>query len=108
MAKNKTRTITMRCLYATPTRIVEQGATAQLDADTAAALVASKQAVYADKAPTPAPTPAPSAELETPSRSASKRDWVAHAVREGLDESDADAMTRDQLAGMFLGEDDQA
>ncbi|MFG2059670.1 hypothetical protein ACGFI9_37230 [Micromonospora sp. NPDC048930] len=40
---------------------------------------------------------------KTPSRSASKADWLKHAVENGMTEADAEALTRDQLAEKFLG-----
>lgn len=39
---------------------------------------------------------------KTPSRSASKADWLKHAVGAGMAEADAEGMTRDQLADKFL------
>lgn len=41
-------------------------------------------------------------EAKPPARSASKADWVAYAVAQGMDADDADKLTRDQLAERFL------
>lgn len=39
--------------------------------------------------------------LERPAKSASKADWKAYAVQEGLDEEEAEKATRDELAATF-------
>ena len=36
-----------------------------------------------------------------PAKSASKAEWVAHAVQMGVDEDEAQAATRDELADRF-------
>ncbi|CAL9457000.1 hypothetical protein SUDANB15_02540 [Streptomyces sp. enrichment culture] len=36
-----------------------------------------------------------------PAKSASKKDWVAYAVSQGTDETDAESMTRDELAEAY-------
>lgn len=41
-------------------------------------------------------------EPKPPARSASKADWVAYAVTQGVDADEADKLTRDQLAERFL------
>lgn len=40
---------------------------------------------------------------ETPNRAASKADWKAHAIKQGMPEAEAEAMTRDALAEKYLG-----
>lgn len=44
------------------------------------------------------PEPVP---LEKPTKSASKADWKAYAVDQGLDEEEAETLTRDQLAEKY-------
>lgn len=39
--------------------------------------------------------------LERPAKSASKADWKAYAVQEGMDEAEADKATRDELAATY-------
>lgn len=39
--------------------------------------------------------------LERPAKSASKADWKAYAVQEGMDEDEADKATRDELAAKY-------
>jgi hypothetical protein len=39
--------------------------------------------------------------LARPAKSASKTDWVAYAVQEGMDAGDADKATRDELAARY-------
>jgi hypothetical protein len=39
--------------------------------------------------------------LERPAKSASKADWKAYAVQEGMDEAEADKATRDELAAKY-------
>jgi hypothetical protein len=36
-----------------------------------------------------------------PSKSASKKDWVAYLVSQGADEAEAESMTRDELAEAY-------
>ncbi|MFE7273037.1 hypothetical protein [Streptomyces sp. NPDC057623] len=56
--------------------------------------------------PDPEPEPEPTV-LERPAKSASKADWKAYAVQEGMDEAEADAATRDELAAKYAdGGDD--
>lgn len=38
---------------------------------------------------------------DTPAKSASKADWVAHAVARGMTETDADARTKEQLVELY-------
>jgi hypothetical protein len=38
-----------------------------------------------------------------PTKSASKADWKAYAIAQGMDEAEADDMTRDDLAELYLG-----
>jgi hypothetical protein len=40
-------------------------------------------------------------EVVRPAKSASKADWKAYAISQGLDEADADAATRDELAARY-------
>ncbi|MFC9847789.1 hypothetical protein ACFWFF_01565 [Streptomyces sp. NPDC060223] len=51
-------------------------------------------------APAPEPEAAPVV-LERPAKSASKADWKAYAVQEGLDEDEAEKATRDDLAARY-------
>jgi hypothetical protein len=44
------------------------------------------------------PEPEP---LERPAKSASKADWKAYAVSQGMDADDADKATRDELAAKY-------
>lgn len=46
---------------------------------------------------------AEAAESGAPTRSASKADWKAYAIAQGMDEDQADDMTRDDLAELYLG-----
>lgn len=39
--------------------------------------------------------------LERPAKSASKADWKAYAVQEGMDEVEAEKATRDELAAKY-------
>ncbi|MFE0132396.1 hypothetical protein ACFWY6_12610 [Streptomyces sp. NPDC059037] len=39
--------------------------------------------------------------LERPAKSASKADWKAYAISQGMDEEAADAATRDELAARY-------
>ncbi|MEU5974392.1 hypothetical protein [Streptomyces sp. NPDC047315] len=39
--------------------------------------------------------------LERPAKSASKADWAAYAVAQGMVQADAEAMTRDDLAAKY-------
>ncbi|MFJ1869961.1 hypothetical protein [Streptomyces chartreusis] len=48
----------------------------------------------------PDPEPEP-AVLERPAKSASRADWKAYAVQEGMDEDEADKATRDELAARY-------
>lgn len=41
-------------------------------------------------------------EPKAPARSASKADWLAYAIAQGMDADEADKLTRDQLAERFL------
>lgn len=45
--------------------------------------------------------PAEDSETKAPGRSASKADWVAYAVAQGVDQAEAEASTRDALAERF-------
>lgn len=45
---------------------------------------------------------AEAAEDGPPTRSASKADWKAYAISQGMDEAQADDMTRDDLADLYL------
>lgn len=47
---------------------------------------------------------AEAAEEGPPVKSASKPDWVAYAVSQGMSEDEADDHTRDELATIYLGE----
>ncbi|GGN86359.1 hypothetical protein GCM10010112_67830 [Actinoplanes lobatus] len=49
-------------------------------------------------APAPADDPADPDAPKRPAKSASKADWVAYAVAQGVDPAEAEALTRDQLA----------
>lgn len=52
------------------------------------------------------PKAAPEPEvLERPAKSASKADWKAYAVQEGMDEEEADKATRDELAAKYADGD---
>jgi hypothetical protein len=51
-----------------------------------------------DDEPPAAPEPVV---LERPAKSASKADWVAYAVAQGLDEEAAEKATRDELAAKY-------
>ncbi|MGW4467478.1 hypothetical protein [Micromonospora sp. NPDC004704] len=53
-----------------------------------------------DQAGNPLPTEDTPAK---PSRSASKADWRAYAIEQGMPEADAEATTRDDLAVKYLG-----
>lgn len=55
--------------------------------------------VIDDPPPPPATPPAPAGNL--PNRSASKSDWFAFAVADGMDEDLADKATRDELAAIY-------
>jgi uncharacterized protein (DUF1800 family) len=46
--------------------------------------------------------------LEMPSKNASKADWAAYAIAQGMDEADAEDMTRNELAEHFADEDEAA
>lgn len=51
--------------------------------------------------------PPESVVLERPTKSASKADWKAYAIQEGMDEDEADKATRDELAAKYAdGGDD--
>ncbi|MEU1554000.1 hypothetical protein [Streptomyces scabiei] len=50
----------------------------------------------------PEPAEEPDDEPKAPARSASKADWAAYAVSQGVDADEADKQTRDQLAERFL------
>lgn len=47
---------------------------------------------------------APAATDGKPRKSASKADWLAYAVAQGVAEADADQLTRDQLVERFANE----
>ncbi|MEV6536728.1 hypothetical protein AB0M86_45470 [Streptomyces sp. NPDC051639] len=49
-----------------------------------------------DESPENAPAPAPG-------RSASKAEWIAHAVALGLDQADAEQLTKEQLIEQYGG-----
>lgn len=51
----------------------------------------------------PAPIEPVDDQPKPPGRSASKADWKAYAVSQGMPEADAEAATRDELAEKFLG-----
>ncbi|MFF3497383.1 hypothetical protein ACFYWS_39330 [Streptomyces sp. NPDC002795] len=51
-----------------------------------------------EKAEAPATEPV---ELERPAKSASKADWKAYAISQGLDEDEAEKATRDELAARY-------
>ncbi len=56
----------------------------------------------------PQPSEAPAVEEtppapEPPTRSATKAEWKAYAISQGIAEADAEVMTRDQLAEKYLG-----
>lgn len=55
-----------------------------------------------EQAPAAEPPAAPDDRDKPPARSASKADWVAYAVTQGVDAEEADKLTRDQLAERFL------
>lgn len=48
----------------------------------------------------PEPEPAPVV-LERPAKSASKADWKAYAIQEGMDAEEAEKATRDDLAAKY-------
>jgi hypothetical protein len=41
-------------------------------------------------------------QIKPPARSASKADWKAYAVAQGMDEAEADKATRDELAARYV------
>lgn len=63
-----------------------------------AALAADPKSGWRCAEPDPAPEPVV---LERPAKSASKADWKAYAVQEGMDEDEADKATRDELAAKY-------
>jgi len=48
-------------------------------------------------------TVAAAAEDGPPTKSASKADWKAYAISQGMDDAEAESMTRDDLAELYLG-----
>ncbi|MGX1909004.1 hypothetical protein ACWIID_09095 [Streptomyces phaeochromogenes] len=50
--------------------------------------------------PEPEPEPEPIV-LERPAKSASKADWKAYAIQEGMDADEAEKATRDELAAKY-------
>lgn len=50
----------------------------------------------------PEPAEEPDDEPKAPARSASKADWAAYAIAQGVDADEAEKLTRDQLAERFL------
>ena len=72
--------------------------------DNAAALRYFRAAGYhVEEADAVPPEPAETAETSAmPRKSASKTDWVAYATAQGLDSAEAEALTRDQLAELFM------
>ncbi|MFD3929692.1 hypothetical protein [Streptomyces sp. NPDC058614] len=55
-----------------------------------------------DETPAPEPSSEPDDSDKPPTRSASKADWLAYAITQGVDADEADKLTRDQLAERFL------
>jgi len=68
------------------------------EAEQYAALSADPESGWRCVEPDPEPEPAV---LERPAKSASKADWVAYAVQEGMDEAEAEKATRDELAAKY-------
>lgn len=56
------------------------------------------------KKPKKAEPPKEPEEPKAPAKSASKADWVAYAAAQGMEQADAEAMTRDDLAAKYLAE----
>lgn len=67
-------------------------------ADEYAALAEDPSSGWRCSEPDPEPEPVV---LERPAKSASKADWKAYALQEGLDEDDAEKATRDELAAKY-------
>lgn len=65
-----------------------------------AALAADPASGWRCVEPDPAPEPEPVV-LEQPAKSASKADWKAYAISQGMDEVDAEKATRDELAAKY-------
>lgn len=55
-----------------------------------------------EEARAPESSSEPDASDKPPARSASKADWLAYAITQGVDADEADKLTRDQLAERFL------
>ncbi|MGW6455026.1 hypothetical protein ACWF94_03725 [Streptomyces sp. NPDC055078] len=68
------------------------------EAERYAALAADPASGWRCTEPDPEPEPV---EPKRPARSASKADWKAYAVAQGMAEADAEAATRDELAARF-------
>lgn len=68
------------------------------EADRYAALAEDESSGWRCSEPDRAPEPTV---LERPAKSASKADWKAYAVQEGIDEAEAEKATRDELAAKY-------
>lgn len=65
-----------------------------------AALAADESSGWRCSEPDPGPESDPVV-LERPAKSASKADWKAYAIQEGMDEGEAEKATRDELAATY-------
>lgn len=70
------------------------------EAEQYAALASDPESGWRCVEPDPVPEPEPVV-LERPAKSASKADWLAYAVQEGMDEDEAEKATRDELAARY-------
>ncbi|SDM46502.1 hypothetical protein SAMN04487981_101608 [Streptomyces sp. cf386] len=70
------------------------------EAERYAALAADPASGWRCAEPDPEPDQEPVV-LERPSKSASKADWKAYAVQEGMGEAEADKAPRDELAAKY-------
>ncbi|MCM2394356.1 hypothetical protein [Streptomyces albipurpureus] len=68
------------------------------EAERYAALAADPASGWRCAEPDPAPEPV---EPKHPTKSASKADWKAYAVAQGMAEEDAEKATRDELAAQY-------
>lgn len=101
--------VRFRTLYITPGMAAQADEIVDLPPDQAAYLVGSGNASYVDEPtivephePEPDDDDQVDDEPDSPSRSSSKRNWVAYAVSVGMDPADAEAFTRDELAERYL------
>jgi hypothetical protein len=96
MAKKLARTVHVRNPDSNRVEVFEAGSTPP---SWAAGLIENPQA-WGDDVPAEV---AEAAESGAPAKSASKADWVAYAVAQGMDEAEADAMTKDDLQAALEG-----